>query len=350
MSPIPELRLVALFVSAGVIAACGAPSSNASAGAVPTTTAQVIRTDIVSRLRLPGSLAYAGASTLINEAGPGVYTALPAPGAAIARGQALYQVNGRPIPLLYGDPGWRQLSVGAGDGADIKQLELNLIALGFATSSTLIANGHFDSFDALVVRRWQASLGVPQTGIVGLGDAVYAPGPIRVGALHPTLGMLAQPGQPVVDVTSPVHVVLVSLEVSHEGSVKVGDPVTVELPDGKTTAQGTVATIGAVAVAGSNGGPPAVPMTIALTDPTAGGSLDQAPVSVDITDAVHKGVLAVPVMALLAEPGGGYAVEVVTGSQRRTVTVTTGLFDDRGLVEVSGPSLSEGALVEVPQS
>jgi hypothetical protein len=69
-----------------------------------------------------------------------------------------------------------------------------------------------------------------------------------------------------------------------------------------------------------------------------------------VVDQVHKGVLAVPVMSLLAEPGGTYSVLVVEGSHRRSVVVTTGLFDDRGLVEVSSPDLREGMAVEVPVS
>jgi len=111
--------------------------------------------------------------------------------------------------------------------------------------------------------------------------------------------------------------------------------------------------VGGVATSSTGGGQPGpvtVEVVITPVDPGAGGDLDQAPVFVNVTDAVHKAVLAVPVMALLAQPGGAYAVEVVVGSQRRAVTVTTGLFDDRGLVEVSGADLREGMLVEVPQS
>jgi hypothetical protein len=91
-------------------------------------------------------------------------------------------------------------------------------------------------------------------------------------------------------------------------------------------------------------------MTIMLSDPAAAGNLDQVPVSVGVTDAVHHAVLAVPVMALVAQAGGTYAVEVVRGTVRQAVAVTTGLFDNRGLVEVTSPDLREGMLVEVPQS
>jgi peptidoglycan hydrolase-like protein with peptidoglycan-binding domain len=324
---------------------------------VPTSTAPVVRTDIVSRQQLTGTLTYAGSYTVINAAS-GVFTSLPAPGAVVGRGQVLYRVDGRAIPLFYGDaPEWRQLSVGAADGTDIQVFEQNLLAMGFGNSSNLIADGHFDSFDAAAARRWQASLGLPQTGIVGAGDVVYMPGAIRVAAIQSVAGMPAQPGQPVIQATSTQHTVLLSLDVSREALIKVGDAVMVSMPDGKTNAGGSVNTISTVAVAaggggGQNGGQQgaSVAVTITLTDPSAGGSFDQAPVSVAITDTLHAGVLAVPVMALLAQPDGKFSVDVVNGSQRRNVVVTTGLFDDRGLVEVAGPELREGMLVEVPQT
>ncbi len=341
----------------GLMAACGGPASGASLGAVPTATAQVVRIDIVSTQRLTGTLTFAGSYTVTNQAGPGIYTKLPAPGTLVSRGQSLYEVNDRPVPLLYGAPAWRRLQVGVADGADVRQLEENLLTLGFANASNLVANGHFNWSDASAVRRWQASLGVLQTGIVNLGDAYYLSGPVRIGVVHPSVGMNAQPGQTVLEGTTAQRVVLVAVDVSRQHLVRVGDPVTVALPGGGNTA-GTISAIGAIATmapntnGSSNGSSPAptITVSVALNDPLAGAGLEQAPVGVDVIDAMHHGVLAVPVTALLAQPGGSYAVTVISGSQRRTVSVTPGLYDDRGLVEVTSPNLFDGMTVEVPKT
>jgi peptidoglycan hydrolase-like protein with peptidoglycan-binding domain len=339
----------------GILAACSGHAPNTSGG-VPTTTAPVVRTDITSRQQLSGTLGYAGSYTVVNQAGPGVFTSFPAQGAVVSRGQVIYRVDGRPIALFYGDaPAWRQLSAGVADGSDNYELQANLVALGLAPAVLRVDNT-FDSVTAQAVRNWQASLGLPQTGVVRPGDAVYMPGPIRITAIEPRVGMFAQPGQPVLEATSTQHTVLVDMNVALEALVKAGDAVVIALPDGKTT-EGTVIAISTVAAApadrGQNG-PPAtatVTVTITLTDPTAAGTLDLAPVSVGIINDVHKGVLAVPVTALLAQPDGKYAVAVINenaGGGRRTVIVTTGLFDDRGLVEVTSSELHEGMLVEVP--
>jgi hypothetical protein len=63
-----------------------------------------------------------------------------------------------------------------------------------------------------------------------------------------------------------------------------------------------------------------------------------------------RGALVVPVTALLARSGGGYAVEVVgAGARNRLVPVSLGLFDDAdGLVQVTGSRLTAGQGVVVP--
>jgi hypothetical protein len=86
------------------------------------------------------------------------------------------------------------------------------------------------------------------------------------------------------------------------------------------------------------------------SDPAATGRWDQAPVQVGITTATVPNALVVPVTALLARSGGGYAVEVVgAGASNHLVPVSLGLFDDaEGLVQVTASGLAAGQEVVVP--
>ena len=89
-----------------------------------------------------------------------------------------------------------------------------------------------------------------------------------------------------------------------------------------------------------------------LTDPKATGNLDQAPVTVAITNASVKNALVVPVDALLALANGGYALEEIESSgAHQLVAVTLGLFDDAdGLVQVSGSGVAAGQKIVVPNT
>ena len=92
----------------------------------------------------------------------------------------------------------------------------------------------------------------------------------------------------------------------------------------------------------------AIPVTVTIRAAIPAG-LDQAPVQVSVTQQRADGVLALPVTALLAAPGGGYAVQTA-GSHGRLIPVTTGLFDDSsGLVAVTGTGLAPGLAVTVAQ-
>jgi hypothetical protein len=91
---------------------------------------------------------------------------------------------------------------------------------------------------------------------------------------------------------------------------------------------------------------------VRLTDPKAAGTLDQAPVTVNITTQSSPGpVLAVPVTALVAQSPGGYAVEVAgPGNTRRWVPVKPGIYDGtNGLMQVTG-ALRPGQRVVVSAS
>jgi peptidoglycan hydrolase-like protein with peptidoglycan-binding domain len=304
-----------------------------------------------------GTLGYADSSLVANEAN-GIYTALPAIGAVIGRGQTLYEVDGQPIVLWYGSrPAWRALGPGVTDGPDVSQLKQNLVALGFLHT----ANAHYDTATYLAVRRWQASVGVPVNGTVGPGDVVYAAGPIRVAGLHAALGDPARPGT-LVDATGTEPIVNLSVPVTQQYLAKVGDVVRVTLPDGTTTVAGTITSVSQVATSGGDGqpaptanpgaggnGPAAVNVTVRLANPAAVASFNQAPVVVNITDQSVHGVLAVPINALVALAEGGYGVWLLDHGARRLVGVRAGLFSDT-LVQVTGVGITAGMTVEVPSS
>src|SRR5262249_37657156 len=150
----------------------------------------------------------------------------------------------------------------------------------------------FTAGDAAAVTRWQAALGAPQTGAVRLGEMVFASGPVRVAALRASPGTQAAPGAPLLDVTATRHTGTPQLDPSRQQLVRAGDAVSVLMPDGKTSVPGSVAEVSRVAVqaqgqGGQGGGQqaPTIPITVALADEAAAGSLDQAPVFVSITSA-----------------------------------------------------------------
>ena len=70
---------------------------------------------------------------------------------------------------------WRELRRGVDDGADVRQLEENLFALGFAPEG-MVVDEEFDSDTTTAVRAWQEAQGVDETGSIGPADVVFAPG------------------------------------------------------------------------------------------------------------------------------------------------------------------------------
>jgi hypothetical protein len=284
-------------------------------------------------------------------------TWLPVQGQVISQGQVLYQTgNGSPVVLLYGTvPEWRVLQAGV-TGADVAQLNHDLVALG-DVSSAAVAGAGWDEFSAATgygVQRLEEHLGVTSPpASLSPGQVVFEPAAIRVTQVTGSLGGPA--AGPVLQATSDQQVVSVALDTSQESQVAAGDTVSITLPDGSST-PGVVSAVGTVATStagqGGSGSTTTIPVTVTLTDPGAAGTLDQAPVTVYITTATAKDVLAVPVTALQAQSSGGYDVEVTgPGQARRWVPVTAGpVFDDNsGLVEVHG-ALTPGQRVVVASS
>jgi hypothetical protein len=246
-------------------------------------------------------------------------------------------------------------------GGDVAALNTNLRALGYGAP----LGDRFTSATGRAISALQVTHGLARTGVLAFGSVAFEPGAVRVTAVTPAVGQAVVPG-PVLTVSSTRHDVSIQLDAAQQSEVKVGDRVTVTLPDNSTT-PGVVSFVGKVATTpsstdqgggggggGGNGGSssPTIEVDVRLLHAAAAGSLDQAPVEVNITTASVADALSIPVNALLALAGGGYAIEVVEpGGTHHLVVVTPGLFDDAaGLVQVSGSGLAAGQRVVVPAS
>jgi peptidoglycan hydrolase-like protein with peptidoglycan-binding domain len=345
---------VAVLVAAGWWAA-GHPgldtSTPTAAPAAPTATATVARGDLNGQTKVDGTLGYAGNATVQSPL-TGRITWLPTVGTVVRRGGTLLAVDNRPVQLFYGaKPVWRDLSVGVDDGPDIRQLEQNLAALGYDPDQQITVDDHYTWATAAAVKRWQQARGLDQTGrFTTTMPAVFLPWAARVATLNGSVGGQAAPGGPVYTVTSNRHQVTVDLDVSQQSYVHAGDRVQVVLPNGRKV-KGRISQVGRVAE--TSGEAPnqttTIPVTVKLDNPNAGGRLDQAPVEVYVTTQTRRGVLAVPVTALLALKEGGYAVETVDAAgQHRLVAVRLGVFSN-GMVEVAGAGLRAGTKVVTAQ-
>ncbi|HEX8008182.1 MAG TPA: hypothetical protein VF482_17340 [Trebonia sp.] len=334
-----------------------ASSGTGQQGAPPPATQPVVRQDLSETTPETATLGYAGSYTVTGQGG-GTLTSLPYAGQVITQGHALYKTgNGSPVVLLYGSmPDWRTLDEGV-TGADVTQLNHDLVQLGYANSADIavLGWGYYSWETTYAVQQLEEHLGVSYPpGSLSLGQVVFEPEALRVSQVTGSLGSPAS--GPVLTATSDRHVVTISLDASMQSEVKAGDTVSVTLPDGTAT-PGVISSVGTVATTtpGQQGQGPTttIPVYVKLTDPGAAGTLDQAPVTVYITTQSSPGpVLAVPVTALVARSPGGYVVEVVgPGNTRRWVPVQVGpVFDgNSGLVQVTG-DLTPGQRVVVSAS
>ncbi|MFD9073419.1 MULTISPECIES: efflux RND transporter periplasmic adaptor subunit [Streptomyces] len=321
----------------------GGPARDAD---LPPATAAVERGDLSSGTQLDGTLGYAK-ERKVNAGGAGILTWSPAAGDTVRRDQRLYEVNGVPVRLMYGtQPMYRDLKTGT-EGEDVRQLELNLQALGYAAG--LDIDDTYTAGTAAAVKRWQKAHDRRQTGRVGPGDIAFSPASVRVKSADTAVGDQVSPGRPVLTTTASERVVRFQLDVSEGKLAKVGTKVEVALPDG-SSASGRVASVGRTAKPGDDPSDktPKIPVTVSFDDPSDVGGFDQSPVTVNLTGETREDVLSVPVNALLALPGGGYGVQVVADGRARQVKVKLGMFGS-GRVEVSGPGLRAGTKVGVPK-
>ena len=165
--------------------AAGAFSPGTSSGngelAAPQTQ-PVTRQTLAARTPVTATLGYAGSYPVLGHGG--TLTWLPSPGQVIRQGQAIYDVDGgSPVALLYGTiPAWRTLDLGM-SGADVSQLNHDLVALRDASASQF-SSASWDQFSSATtagVQKVQAALGVSSpSGSLSLGSFVFEPTALRI--------------------------------------------------------------------------------------------------------------------------------------------------------------------------
>lgn len=357
--------VVLAAVAVGLWLAFGGSSASGKTGttaAGSTALAQVTRRSLAETQTVSGTLGYRDERTLAAQ-GQGTITWIAPEGVTRKRGQVLYRLDDAPVVLLYGaTPAWRALSSGVSDGPDVAELEWNIVHLGFDPNRDVQIDEHWDWATTAAVERWQDALGLDRTSTVALGSVVFLPGPRRIGQHTASVGDAVQPGTPVTSTSSTSQQVRVDLDATDQTLAVVGRRVSIDLPDGSSV-PGRITKVGKVAQAAastSTSTSSSAASSSASSSATSSATievdiallrrpqdaLDQAPVDVNVPTESRRNVLAVPVTALIAPLGGGYAVEVASGEATHLVAVTPGLYAD-GYVEVRG--VREGERVVVPQ-
>ena len=262
-------------------------------------------------------------------------------GAPANRGTVLYTADEQPVVALIGDlPAWRTLEEGVDDGADVRQLEENLVALGYGAD--LDVDETFTSDTAAAVDAWETDLGrAAPDGEVTIGDVVFLTAPGDVLGHEASVGDTLEAGSPVLTIGSEQRIVVANVDATEAGGWTAGSTVEVEWGD-TTTTEGTVLGTGREVTDDR------VELIVAVGagDTGAGARRSGAEATITLVNARRDGVVAVPVAAIV-DDGGSPSVRVPQADgPDHVVPVETGLVAD-GWVEITA-GLDGGEEIRLP--
>ena len=258
-------------------------------------------------------------------------------GDAVDQGSVLFTVDLVPVVVAEGAvPAFRTLELGM-TGADVAQLQQLLADLGFLTPTP---DGHLRTSTVAAIERWQASLGMEQTGSVALGDVIFVPElPARI-MLEETvqLGATLAAGDQVARRLDAAPQFTVSLEPDQRSfEPRAGDVVRIDLGDGPVDAVIDSLTT-------NDSGTLVLELGAADGGPVCGAPCSAVPFGADPRSFSVTLLLApevtgpsVPVSAL-GTAGDGSTFVVAQDGTRRTVTV---LGADASRAVVDGLEIGE---------
>lgn len=152
--------------------------------------------DLISYLEWDGTLSSGSAATVAAST-RGTITRNSAIGDTLVAGDIIAEIDGNSVIALYGSvPQFRELNTETDSGADIRQLEENLVALGFDQDQTVTVDDAFTYNTGLMVQRWEESLGFESPDdVVSEGQIAFIDGPSEV-VTTTAVGSQAVQGQP----------------------------------------------------------------------------------------------------------------------------------------------------------
>ena len=346
--------LAAMWILVGLTDADGATTPEAPA-ADKTSTATATTRTLTESVTVDGVVGY-GTSRALPIASQGLVTEAPESGDVLEPGDTAVRIGDSPVTLIEGDmPLHRNLEVsepGAVDeagnavkdpqGIDVEQVQQFLIDHGFdgVADNQYGADTRLSEVDGIygpatrdAVKEWQRSVGLAPTGIIDRTQMIAIAGPVRVESV------------------SAVGVSFTSLVVS---DVEVTLEATVQPAERSAFAVGRLVD---VIIAGTTQLQAKVTETTRVTQPdgSVGYRVEAEPVtplpdgveSVELQsiEPIVENAITVPVTALIALEGGGWAVETVVDSTIVLKTVQLGVVVD-AVAEVTG--IEDGTVVVVP--
>ena len=190
-----------LAVGAGAVAwLATSDDSDAAAAATSTvSTATIEQRDVITYDETTATLVYTDSIT-VSSPTAGTVTSIASAGDRLVAGSIVASVDSSPVVALIGDvPGWRDLSTSSSDGVDIRQLETNLVALGYDSDGDITIDSEYDTATAAAVDLWKASLGLDDDGEVAQSLVTFVPGELQVDTTSVVVGAATVEGGALLD-------------------------------------------------------------------------------------------------------------------------------------------------------
>ena len=144
------------------------------------TTAVIEQRDVVTYDETTATLGYTDSVTVTSPAA-GTVTSIASAGDRLVAGGIVATVDGSPVVAMIGDvPGWRDLSTSSSDGIDVRQLETNLVVLGYDPDGEIVIDEQYDAATKAAVNLWKTALGLDDDGKVAQGLVTFVPGELQV--------------------------------------------------------------------------------------------------------------------------------------------------------------------------